>query len=297
MLGDLASRCPFCGGSDINRFFPVDHDAPDQTISVIECRHCEVAWQWPYNQQNSHTIVRLDYERIDGNAYFETDAARARAECELSFVTEHCPRPGRLLDVGAGVGSFIKLAAEAGWEAIGVEPRGEPFTMGHARLLRGQLSDVIQADDLFDVVTMFDVIEHVPDYYTLLKEASTHVKSGGVLVVETGNYQSLDRLRGGRSWWGYRTDHRWYLAPSVVKRQLGDLGFERIVLCDRLLRPHWNGRGQVAASLLETTRSIAKRPWKVVEIANSHRNERASAMKWPDWHHMGIFALAAIMPL
>jgi SAM-dependent methyltransferase len=183
-----------------------------------------------------------------------------------------------------------------GWEAIGIDPYSTPFEEGRARLLRGTVSDVFHSGELFDAATMFDMIEHVPDYLTLIQQTARLVKPGGVLVIATCNYQSLGRLRRGRTWWSYQTDHRWYLAPSIVKRQLGALGFQRITLCDRLLRAHWKGRWDSPPSWLQTIRAVVRRPWKAGGIMNAHRIERAGAARWPEWYHMGMFALAATKP-
>jgi len=291
LLDDLSAVCPFCGGREINRFAPLAANAPGWTISVIECQQCEVAWQWPASQPPPPSVTKPYYD-----GYSNDEAGRIRGELELRFMGQFAPQPGKLIDVGAGTGSFIKVAAANGWEATGVDPSATPFAEGRAQLLRGTLNDVFHSGELFDAVTMFDVIEHVPDYLTLMQEAARLVKPGGVFVIETGNYQSLNRLRGGRTWWDYQTDHCWYLAPGIVNRQLREFGFQQITLCDRILRQHWTGRGDSARSWLQTVRAVVRRPWKGAETINAHRIERTCASKWPEWHQMGIFAFAAIKP-
>ena len=105
-------------------------------------------------------------------------------------------RPGKLLDVGCGYGFFLRLAQEAGWEAIGVDP--DPQAVAYARstlrveALQGDLRDLDFADHSFDLVTLWNVLDYVPDPIPL-----SIVSSLAKLTVH-GLTQGVSILLGGR---------------------------------------------------------------------------------------------------
>lgn len=113
------------------------------------------------------------------------------------------PKPGRLLDVGCGNGTFLMRAREMGWDVIGCEPDAKAVTACHAQGL-----DVIQGDvfspaldgQRFDVLTISHVLEHVADPRALLKRANALMYPGGVLWIAIPNTGSLG-LRVFRKAW------------------------------------------------------------------------------------------------
>ena len=65
----------------------------------------------------------------------------------------------------------------------------------------------------FDLITLMDVIEHVEKPDPLIVEAAARLAPSGVLVAETGNYQSAGRVQSQGAWWNDQVDHRWCLTP------------------------------------------------------------------------------------
>jgi MPBQ/MSBQ methyltransferase len=124
----------------------------------------------------------------------------------LAGVQRVAPEARTLLDVGSGFGSFVLVAREAGIDATGIEL--EPFEVAYARdRLRaerpaddpdrvypeGSGLELPFADASFDVVTMWNVVEHVPDLPTLFAEAARVLRPGGLLVGIAPNYAALRR--------------------------------------------------------------------------------------------------------
>ena len=290
---DLSVQCPFCAGTRLKKFRATAADLPTKSsINIVECQNCDVAWQWPLQRSEVESIAYFEGEYDNKSGYFDAVETANRSALQLEFVNS-CAPVGRLLDIGSGSGAFIKVAAMASWECIGLEPAGVPFEEGRAKLVRGGIED-LRSSEMFDVATLFDVVEHVPDYVSLLRAVSTHVKVGGSIVIETGNYQSLDRLRSGPNWWDFQGDHRWYLAPNIVCRQLSDLGFDGFRLCERVLRQQWKGRGEQPPLLHEILLGTFRRPWRAAQKIAQYRSERAAAAKWRSWYHVAIFTLAAV---
>jgi SAM-dependent methyltransferase len=110
---------------------------------------------------------------------------------------------GRLLDVGSGRGRFLVAARRAGWDVVGVE-----FAKGAAETARRQFDLEIVAGDflttfidgLFDVVTMWHTLEHLPDPAGAIDRAARVLKPGGRLIVSVPNSASLQAGWGGGDW-------------------------------------------------------------------------------------------------
>jgi 2-polyprenyl-3-methyl-5-hydroxy-6-metoxy-1,4-benzoquinol methylase len=109
----------------------------------------------------------------------------------------------RLLDVGCSNGAFISAAQTFGINAEGVEPAAAPAqaaTESGLKVHQGFLQDIHLAEASFDVVTLFEVLEHLKDPLSLMKECHRVLSQGGVLVIRTGNTDS---------WSARFTKNRW----------------------------------------------------------------------------------------
>lgn len=127
--------------------------------------------------------------------------AAADAECR------HLPRPpasgGQLLDVGCGNGGFLTLAQQAGWTVRGVDFDADAVRTACSRGLDVQQGGIEVFDgqsDVFDVITICHVIEHLYDPVAAIKAMHLLLKPGGVLWLDTPNLDSLGHQRFRRNW-------------------------------------------------------------------------------------------------
>jgi SAM-dependent methyltransferase len=294
-------RCPSCNGSDLDAFRVVARDIGKGTITLdlLACRVCDFAWQWPVyrSERSSRPYFEAAYENRDA-AYFKSADRRRTAEIQLGFVQRILPAKGSLLDIGSGDGTFCRAAFEAGWNVTGLDPAGpECLEVGDGSQLRLSASPLQDLDEAvtFDVVTLWDVIEHVEHPLALIALAKQHIRPGGYIVVETGNYQSASRIQDGLNWWCYQTDHRWYFGPPIVSNLLEREGFEAVTICDRTLRPWWSGNG-FKASLLGHLKKMVRHPARAASIAARYLELKRAERVWRDWLHLGIFTISARRP-
>ncbi len=137
---------------------------------------------------------------------------------KLSLINKLHPK-GRLLDVGAGTGDFLKSAMQQGWESAGVEPNETA-----ARLAQKKgISLFNSIDDLdgskFDVITLWHVLEHVPNLKATCAKLENLLSANGVLIVAVPNYNSYDAQFYREYWAAYDTPrHLWHFSQSSMKR-------------------------------------------------------------------------------
>ena len=140
-------------------------------------------------------------------------------------------RPGgRLLDVGAGSGSFVALARRLGWDAEGLDPDPSAVETAQGRgvpVRHGTLADVPVDDGPFDAVTLSHVIEHLHDPQRELQRIRRLLVPDGRLWIATPNLDALGHRRYGRDWLGLDPPrHLILFTPDSLRRLLGRAGFK-----------------------------------------------------------------------
>ena len=148
------------------------------------------------------------------------------------------PQPGQLLlDVGCGNGDFLVLAAEVGWDAKGVEPDPKALDVARSRgvkVIQGSLDEIKKTGELYDVITMSHVIEHVHDPAAFVRLAFESLKSGGVLYIDTPNVQSLGLRRFQKNWRGLESPrHLVLFSEQGLRKILKISGFKKLYFVSR----------------------------------------------------------------
>lgn len=161
--------------------------------------------------------------------------SRRNLERRVEIVAEHCRLAGaRLLDAGCGAGGYVEAYAAAGADACGLEFDAAKVAAwasahpGDSRVQQGDLARQPYADASFDVVVLNEVLEHVPDEVTVLREIARVLVPGGVLLVFSPNRRYPFETHGAHS---QRTGS--FIAPI---RTLG-LPYLPLTLANRLVRP------------------------------------------------------------
>ena len=181
------------------------------------------------------TIVTWYQNNLPDQAYLTDEPARRRTARAVLRRLESlmAGQTGRLLDVGAGPGIFVSQASRHGWNATGLEP--STWAVRHGR--RVYKADMIQGDfgqlatlptQAYDVVTMFDVIEHVAEPHTLAAAAAQRLRPGGLLVLTTPRFDSLLARVMGRQWYCIFPAHIHYFTKHSLQSLLEATGFERM---------------------------------------------------------------------
>jgi 2-polyprenyl-3-methyl-5-hydroxy-6-metoxy-1,4-benzoquinol methylase len=137
---------------------------------------------------------------------------------KLNLINSMQPGKGRILDIGAGTGDFLSVAKQDGWQTVGVEPSDKAKAIAKNK----GVSFVEQTDELeshsFDVITMWHVLEHVPNLDNQIKELKRLLKANGTLIVAVPNFKSFDAKYYGKFWAAYDVPiHFWHFSKNAIK--------------------------------------------------------------------------------
>jgi SAM-dependent methyltransferase len=136
---------------------------------------------------------------------------------------------GRVLDVGTAGGAFLAVAQRRGWEVEGCEPSRWLCDWAAAHygiaVKPGTLAEQNYPDSSFDVVTLWDVLEHSPDPLQLLVECRRVLKPGGLLILTYPDIGSAIARLMGRSWVFLLSVHLYYFTRATMGRLLARAGF------------------------------------------------------------------------
>ncbi|MES2575938.1 MAG: class I SAM-dependent methyltransferase [Bacteroidota bacterium] len=125
---------------------------------------------------------------------------------------------GRILDIGAGTGDFLSVAKNDGWETIGLEPSDRAKGIAKNK----GISFVEETSELeshsFDVISMWHVLEHVPDLDKQIKELKRLLKPTGTLIIAVPNFKSFDAQHYGKFWAAFDVPiHFWHFSKTAIK--------------------------------------------------------------------------------
>jgi 2-polyprenyl-3-methyl-5-hydroxy-6-metoxy-1,4-benzoquinol methylase len=232
------ATCQLCGSRERTLKF---EDGP---YRVWTCASCGLVYVSPRLQgQALLDVYGADYWKSSnpkqrGYADYAREAALylRTFDKRMALVSRHLPARARVLDVGCAAGYFLRVAQRAGHDVHGVEVSaaiaGEAVRdLGAERVFVGSLDDAVESrgwtPGSFDLVTLWDVIEHVPDPQALLRTIRTLLAPTGKLLLETQNVASRWARLLGRRWHHYKHDeHIYHFEPATIRRLLADGGFE-----------------------------------------------------------------------
>ena len=222
--------CMLCGpeGDVCIRFVKNGH-------TIYRCLACGLMFVFP--QPSSEELVQLydiDYYKR-GNKYLIGDEANAQSltfdeDAQKLKIVKAYKSTGRLLDVGCAMGGFLSLARQEDFDVQGIEV--SEFCARHVKehhgidVYNGDLLSAQFHSNTFDVVTMWDVLEHLGDPRGAVSEAHRVLRPGGFLCVSTGDIGSVcARIMAGL--WHLLTppQHLFYFTKKSVEKCLARSGF------------------------------------------------------------------------
>jgi len=194
----------------------------------------------------------------------------------LRAINNYFPSRGHLLDFGCAAGYFLEVAQADGWQVAGVELAQEMARQASQRLGEPIVSSIGDlAGDSFDVITLWEVIEHLPRPLTELRRLRERLRPGGLLMLSTPNTGHWQAQREPEAWGGCRPPwHLIFFTAHTLEDTLRRAGFEHInIRRVSLLPPLPSWLRHIAAPLergLATGRArawpLALFTWRVIRV-------------------------------
>ncbi len=258
MATEMRPRCLVCGGSALSQLF-----MREDGRSVRLCQTCGLGQVVPrptarevarlYREDSDHfrpyleqievhrsyfrrkiqDIFSLLVARRDEN--FLGTAIRLHPAKILSHLAPFINSPPTLLDIGCAMGVLLEEAQKQGIEAYGVDVSADAAAYCRKKGLR--VSQTIPRAR-FDVVTLFEVIEHEANPIALMRRVYKLLKNGGIALITTPNHDTFWRKLMGKWWVGYRhPEHLNFFNETSLKELMKRAGFTKIVLRKDTPRP------------------------------------------------------------
>lgn len=228
----MTVNCGICGSTNSEFLRQI------RGLKIVQCKDCGCIYTnprrvWNYDDsdiplQEKLSIYQQHYwpkRKVSANRFWNE--------------SEKYRRSGTLLEVGCGFGHFINESRLHGWSVTGVEIAHDEASWGreHFNLNIIHSIDDAQLDGLqFDIITLWDVIEHVPDVLNLVHRCFDLLRPGGVLFIKTPN---ADGLVLKPTWWSSAylslywqlvypanpNQHIYHFTPAIMKKLLYEIGF------------------------------------------------------------------------
>ena len=137
---------------------------------------------------------------------------------KLNLVNNCSAIKGNLLDIGAGTGDFLLTAKQNGWYTIGVEPSEKAKGIAINKGIKFSDSTQELESHSFDVITMWHVLEHVPNLEIQIRELKRLVKPNGTIIIAVPNYKSYDANYYGKFWAAFDVPiHFWHFSKTAIQ--------------------------------------------------------------------------------
>jgi 2-polyprenyl-3-methyl-5-hydroxy-6-metoxy-1,4-benzoquinol methylase len=219
--------CIICGEDQFIHYLDCkDHFLSKQTFTIVECVGCGFRFINPrpltgklgqyYKSENyiSHSGTKKGFVN---KIYL---LARKFTQDRKYNIVQAFKPMGSILDIGCGSGELLKLFQKKGWKTVGIEPDElvrKTAINRYSLDIREEVSLKNISDGFFDVITMWHVLEHVPDLVDRVKEVKRMLKNDGVLIVAVPNSNSMDAKIYEEHWAAYDVPrHLWHFTKDSI---------------------------------------------------------------------------------
>lgn len=232
-------KCNLCGFDDAkfilrarSRFM----NEGKEFFKLAKCMRCGLVYLNPrpekedikkyyppwYHSRAQAQVTDITKTKIWGIPWQE--AMKNKAEPILRY-----KKKGRILDIGCGDGSLLKFLKESGWQTYGVELQDSSSLYAQnvlgLNVFSGRFEEANYPEDSFDVITLFHVLEHLPNPSGTLKKARMLLRKDGFLLIAVPNFHSLEAKLFRSKWVGISAPlHLYHFTPRTLRMMLKNCG-------------------------------------------------------------------------
>lgn len=240
-MARLIVSCPLCGQRDFEPLYAGDSAAESGAAAsqfsssrqvvirppVVRCRRCEMVLA---NPQDEPADLQQVYQDLQDEDYHAEDRNRRHtARQRLGWIGQ-TGTPGRLLDVGCATGVFLEEAGQVGWQLWGLEPSAWAASQAQRRLPLAQvqvgfIEEAHYPAGAFDLITLWDVLEHLAAPAATLQHLRPWLAADGRLALNLPDVDSLPARVMGKRWVLLLREHLWYFSPRTITALLEQCGY------------------------------------------------------------------------
>jgi SAM-dependent methyltransferase len=228
---DFARDCPACQSS--NSY----HRGIKAAFNMVSCQECGTLYTSVLPAPSS----AQDYDSYYTAANLSVPDFIHRRLDDIVANFEGYRLRNRLLEVGFGAGSFLQAAARASWVVEGVEvskTAAEHLRAEGINTFCGELSEANYQEGSFDVVIASEILEHVPDPASMIREVARILRPGGLLWATTPNAKGLSSRLLGLQWSAVSPpEHLHLFSASGLRKLLSSEGFQRAQIHTESMNP------------------------------------------------------------
>lgn len=249
--------CLSCGNQHFEKW------GSQNGFDIIMCKCCQMGYTWPLPTEEQLRGTNVDTYTIENRlAAYRSNKSHfeQRYRNDLRRISKFTGT-GRLLDIGCNLGLFVKAAVNAGYRAEGIELNAA--CAEYARnttgiiVFEGLLEKANFPTHSFDIVTLFDVLEHVRNPMVLLQEIRRILRPNGILVLQMPNIRSFMATLMRNQWpWLCPPDHVFHFSPQSLRNILLKSGFRLEIQVT--WEPPSDFAGAIVAVLSENCRFFAR---------------------------------------
>lgn len=230
--------CPLCQHSEKKILF-IARDADRiqaEAFEVAQCSSCKLVLTHPFLQDNEmRQWYRTRYHGWWQNKKWHPFALITNMfqKRRLHWVKRFLGNKARLVDFGSGDGTFVKFMGRHGFEVVGIENLDflqnfkMPNTRIHKKIFPIDTNRYYQEYLNSDIITFWQVLEHVADPLSVLRQANHLLKPTGILLISVPNFDSMQSALFRDKWFHLDIPrHRWHFCPKTITAFLNKSGFK-----------------------------------------------------------------------
>lgn len=135
----------------------------------------------------------------------------------------------KVLDYGCGVGDFLEHLQKNGYDVLGMEPNDSAKKIAQSKIGTEKVTstELEQNDQKFDIITLWHVLEHIPNLNEIIIQLKNHLTEDGRLIIAVPNHKSYDAAYYGKYWAAYDVPrHLWHFSATSMNKLFNNFGMK-----------------------------------------------------------------------
>lgn len=218
-----STECPVCKNGLSVLFKTIDYACTREEFTIFKCASCNllVTGLDPDIQLTNYYNFPEYYSHITKGkgliAALYDSVKVITLNSKQRLIRKNTINTGTILDIGCGTGDFLKKMKDNGWTVEGTEPNEAANKNAEVRLSQKIYTNLEQINQKYDVITLWHVLEHIPNTSHTFDQILSCLKPSGLLVIAVPNHESFDSKYYGKFWAGLDVPrHLWHFSKESI---------------------------------------------------------------------------------